>query len=1127
MTLSMLTRQAVLRTMFCCTLFTLSLSSGILQAQPVIDAEGDMGIGTLAPDPSALMDLTSTGKGLLIPRLTTAESNAIPSPAEGLMIYNTDVGTFQIWSDASGSFRWDALLTTGRSMGWLTVGNPGLTAGVDNIFGTLDGVDVDVRTNNLTAMAISATDQSVAMTGDLAVAGNAQVDGNLDANGGADITGRLSLQGAASPLNAGGSDGVSGDVLISNGANTTPTWTSPNGLFWELDGNAGTTPGTNYVGTSDAQGVHFYVNGGVDNSLILNTNGSVQRDAGGDPRGSNAVDMQRERGAASQVASGDYATVGGGSRNTASGFSATVGGGTRNTASDFYATVGGGNQNTASDINATVGGGTRNTASAFYATVGGGSDNTASDFSATVGGGNKNRASSFAATVGGGSDNTASGTSATVGGGIFNTTSGTDATVGGGFVNTASGTSATVGGGSNNTVAGEFSTIPGGRGLTLDASADRSFGFLGGNTGANDMTISTPDVALFGNTDLWLANNDNGASQLRFYEANNTAGNFPGATNYTSFVAGVQAADINYTLPTAAPTVNGQVLSSTTGGTMSWITPSSDWSLTGNAGTTAGTNFLGTTDNVALHLRVNNADQMIFNTNGSIQRDAGGNGRGSNAVDMQRDRANPVQVASGISATIGGGSSNTASAGSATIGGGSSNTASAGSATIGGGFSNTASAGAATIGGGVFNTASGNQATVGGGFSNTTSRNYATVGGGLSNSASHVAATVGGGQGNNASGFYATVGGGQFNTASLDYATVGGGGSNSASAYSATVGGGGGNTASGEAATVGGGGSNTASDDYATVGGGSSNSASENVATVGGGGSNTASGAASTVGGGASNTASGTYATVGGGTSNNASDFNATIGGGGSNTASEFFATVGGGDNNTASAFYATVGGGSVNTASGFSATVGGGLNNTVAGRYSTIPGGRGLTLDLSADRSFGFLGGNTGGNNMTISTPDIAVFGNTDLWLANNDNAASQLRFYEAKSGSGAFPNGANYSSFRAGAQSGDINYILPTAMPTAGQILQASGVAGTTVTLTWAADATIAVRDNEDTPTSIAMPDDRDKQIDALLKLVEQQQTRIERLEATLLRNGDPQSDISEESIREGEGHSSVISD
>ena len=86
---------------------------------------------------------------------------------------------------------------------------------------------------------------------------------------------------------------------------------------WLLGGNTGTTPGTDFIGTTDGTALHLYVNGGSSNSLILNTNGSIQRDVAGNGRGEDAVDLQSSRDSASQVASGQYATIGGGRRNTA------------------------------------------------------------------------------------------------------------------------------------------------------------------------------------------------------------------------------------------------------------------------------------------------------------------------------------------------------------------------------------------------------------------------------------------------------------------------------------------------------------------------------------------------------------------------------------------------------------------------------------------------------------------------------------------------------------------------------------------------------------------------------------------------------------------------------------------
>ena len=51
-----------------------------------------MGIGTTNPDASSALDITSTTKGLLPPRMTAAQRNAIATPAQGLIIYCTNCG---------------------------------------------------------------------------------------------------------------------------------------------------------------------------------------------------------------------------------------------------------------------------------------------------------------------------------------------------------------------------------------------------------------------------------------------------------------------------------------------------------------------------------------------------------------------------------------------------------------------------------------------------------------------------------------------------------------------------------------------------------------------------------------------------------------------------------------------------------------------------------------------------------------------------------------------------------------------------------------------------------------------------------------------------------------------------
>jgi hypothetical protein len=62
----------------------------VLSGNDVYNTTGEVGIGTSTPSASAILDLTSTSKGLLVPRMTATQKNAISSPSNGLMIYQTD-----------------------------------------------------------------------------------------------------------------------------------------------------------------------------------------------------------------------------------------------------------------------------------------------------------------------------------------------------------------------------------------------------------------------------------------------------------------------------------------------------------------------------------------------------------------------------------------------------------------------------------------------------------------------------------------------------------------------------------------------------------------------------------------------------------------------------------------------------------------------------------------------------------------------------------------------------------------------------------------------------------------------------------------------------------------------------
>ena len=61
-----------------------------------------------SPDPSAMLDVQSTSKGMLIPRMTTAQRTGIAGPADGLLVFDTDTQSFWycfnlVWSDLSNA----------------------------------------------------------------------------------------------------------------------------------------------------------------------------------------------------------------------------------------------------------------------------------------------------------------------------------------------------------------------------------------------------------------------------------------------------------------------------------------------------------------------------------------------------------------------------------------------------------------------------------------------------------------------------------------------------------------------------------------------------------------------------------------------------------------------------------------------------------------------------------------------------------------------------------------------------------------------------------------------------------------------------------------------------------------
>jgi hypothetical protein len=152
----------------------------------------NVGVGTLTPNASAMLDVVSTSKGVLVPRMNTAQMNAITSPANGLMIYNTDSLCFCYY----------------KSLAWVSLCNSG-----------------------------SGGSGATGPTGPTGAAGSAGATGPTGPAGSNGAT------GATGPTGTSGSNGATGP--------TGPT--GPSQTAWWILGNSGTSAGTNFVGTTDAQ----------------------------------------------------------------------------------------------------------------------------------------------------------------------------------------------------------------------------------------------------------------------------------------------------------------------------------------------------------------------------------------------------------------------------------------------------------------------------------------------------------------------------------------------------------------------------------------------------------------------------------------------------------------------------------------------------------------------------------------------------------------------------------------------------------------------------------------------------------------------------------------------------------
>ncbi len=268
-------------------IFTLTavaiFSTLLVEAQSVsINTDGSM------PDNSALLDVKSTNKGLLLPRMTSVERAAIASPATGLMVYQTN-GTAGFYYNAGtpATPNWQ-LVGSGSLTGWSTTGNSGTNPST-NFIGTTDNNNLVFKINNSPAGLLSTNGNS--FWGKNSGFNNTSAYSNVAIGNSAlfSNTGRSNLvaigdsalymngTGASIPIHSSGNTAIGSKSLFSNTIGLGNTTIGASSLYSNANGSFNTATGVSSL-YSNISGLENTAMG--YQSLYSNSSGSYNTATG-------------------------------------------------------------------------------------------------------------------------------------------------------------------------------------------------------------------------------------------------------------------------------------------------------------------------------------------------------------------------------------------------------------------------------------------------------------------------------------------------------------------------------------------------------------------------------------------------------------------------------------------------------------------------------------------------------------------------------------------------------------------------------------------------------------------------------------------------------------------------------